>query len=132
MENFFLILFKKEPIYWLGKIVRKKQLRAGKFDILVNYVSRFFPKCFLLLFPTGHERVVNLSVRQVSDVIEEGSTFDQESNDVQVTSNDAPMNGAHALVVGSVDFCTLLKCFSFAICVVINKKQDFNSIFILQ
>jgi hypothetical protein len=75
----------------------------------VNYVSRFFPKCFLLFFPTGHERLVNLSVRQVSDVIEEGSTFDQEPNDVKVTSNDAPVNGAHALVVGSVDFCTLFK-----------------------
>ena len=46
-------------------------------------------------------------MRQVGDVVQERAAVDENSDDVEMVANDAPVNSAHALVVLLVDVGTL-------------------------
>ena len=64
---------------------------------------RLLPEGLLLFLPSGQKRFVDLPVRQVGDVVQERAAVDEKPDDVQVVANDAPVDGAHALVVLVVD-----------------------------
>ena len=68
---------------------------------------RLLTECLLLRLPSWQERFVDLPVRQVGDVVQERAAVDENSDDVEMVANDAPVNGAHALVVLLVDVGTL-------------------------